>query len=166
MCRFDSVVEWSSTHCTSNIPLKVLFCSYENSGILGLWHHKYWGSICSLICLSDSELCLSSPHQGTLSVQFSIRMYCMIYLLGLGYTSVWLQGSKILEPSTQRVYYYSRAVVFNWGQFSSPRGHMTMSVDILVVASSGVLLASSGRRPGMLLSVLHCTDTHLPPTKN
>lgn len=119
-----------------------------------------------LFDLSDSELCLSSLHQGTLSVPFSIRLYCMLYVLGLGYASVWLQGSKILEPSTQRVYYYSRAVVFNWGQFSSPRGHMTMSVDILAIASLEVLLTSIEWRPGMLLSVLRCTDTHLLPTKN
>lgn len=53
----------------------------------------------------------------------------------------------------------SRPMFFKWGPFC--RGQC-LETFLHVNTWEGVLLASGGKRPGMLLTILHCTDS--PPT--
>lgn len=46
----------------------------------------------------------------------------------------------------------------------SPRSHLAISGDIFSCHMGGVLLASSGQRPGILLNIPQFRE--LPPTKN
>lgn len=75
----------------------------------------------------------------------------------------WRGGERITVPS-------SRPVVLNWGQFG-PLGNIWQWLEtVLVVTFGGVLLASSGYKSGMLLSILQCTrqlpKNYLAPNVN
>ena len=57
----------------------------------------------------------------------------------------------------------SLQAIFNWGKFV-PRERLAMSVDILGYHNGGVLLASSGWRPGVLLNISQCKNGSLYPS--
>lgn len=57
-----------------------------------------------------------------------------------------------------------RPVVLQWGNLAPQRAQQHLGILLAVMTGDGVLLAFSGRRPGILLNILHCIG-QLPPNK-
>ena len=58
--------------------------------------------------------------------------------------------------------HFSRIKSTPWNGGFSTRGHSAISGDIFGYHNWGLLLASSGKRPGVLLNIPQCTGQHSP----